>query len=84
MPGLDGGEESAMTKAFEDVIDEVRRLPPDQQRDAAEMLVSFLEQQRSPIGLSQSQIREVERRLAEPDRIVPDEEMAAFFAKLGG
>ena len=73
-----------MTTLLDDVVAQVRTLSDEGQRDAANLLALFLEQRRSAYELTREQVDEVRRRLDDPGDLVADEEMKAFFAKLGG
>ena len=56
-----------MTKAeIKVVLDRVLTWPTERQEDAARVLTLMEEQDASPYGLTDEQLAEVERRLAEP------------------
>ena len=57
-----------MTKAeIKVVLDRVLTWPTERQEDAARVLTLMEEQDASPYGLTDEQLAEVERRLAEPN-----------------
>jgi hypothetical protein len=72
-----------MSTLLDDVVAQVKTLPDEGQRDAASLLALFLEQRRSAYELTSAQADEVRRRLDEPSDLVTDEDMEAFFARLG-
>jgi hypothetical protein len=49
------------------VLDRVLTWPPERQADAAELLIMMEQQDNSPFTLTDEQVAEVERRLAEPN-----------------
>jgi hypothetical protein len=72
-----------MITLLDDVVAQVKALSDQGQRDAARLLAQFLEQRRSAYELTPDQAEEVRRRLNEPGDLIADDEMKAFFAKLG-
>lgn len=72
-----------MTTLLDDVVAQVKTLSDEGQRDAASLLALFLEQRRSTYELTSAQADEVRRRLADSADLVTDEDMEAFFARLG-
>jgi Arc/MetJ family transcription regulator len=56
-----------MSKIFDDVIAEVRRLPDEEQDAAAGVLLTYLGT-RQDIQLTDEQVAEVRRRRADPNR----------------
>lgn len=54
-----------MTKRLEDAIEKVHALPDDRQDEAATLLMSLVEQVPDMEQLDETQIAEIERRLAE-------------------
>jgi len=70
-----------MNKHLDDAITRLKSLPEDRQREAADLLFDFLEQDSSDIELTPEQIAEIERRLAEND-IATDEEVKTFFERM--
>jgi len=71
-----------MNKPLDDAILQVRTLPEEQQREAAQLLFEFLELQRSEIHLAPEQIAEIERRLSDDEPYATDEEVQEVFARL--
>ncbi len=55
-----------MTKTLEKAIEEVRRLPESEQDAAAATLMDFLESRNDSV-LTDEQLAEIDRRLAEPE-----------------
>src|SRR3954462_61026 len=72
----------AMNKPLDDAILQVRTLPEEQQREAAQLLFEFLELQRSEIHLAPEQIAEIERRLSDDEPYATDEDVQEVFARL--
>ncbi len=72
-----------MTKLLEKAIEQARQLPADRQDEAAEILLSVVEQDASDAPrLTEAQVAEVRRRQA--DRTyASDEDVNAFFAAAG-
>lgn len=73
-----------MTKLLEKAVAKVRRLPDHRQDEAAEILLSVVEQDPDSIQLSSQQIVEVERRIDERAEGVTHEEVRAFFRHSAG
>ncbi|MDZ4760683.1 MAG: hypothetical protein SGJ21_06385 [Alphaproteobacteria bacterium] len=70
--------ESALKSAFEAVLN----LPEENQAEVAQILLRYVEEQRSPSLLTGSQRAEVRRRLSDPDReMVPHEEVVAAIRR---
>ena len=73
-----------MTKLLDQAIAKVRKLPSDRQDEAAEFLLSFLDNPPDAVRLSPEQQREVARRLADPERThATEKEVEAQYRKLG-
>jgi len=73
-----------MTKLLEEAIEKVRLLPANRQNDAAEILLTVVEQSGVKVpSLTEEQAAEVRSRLGNP-QYASDEEVAAFFQKAGG
>jgi predicted transcriptional regulator len=72
-----------MIKALADAIDKVQTLPPERQADAAHALERIAEAARGLHVLSAAERALVEVGLADLDagRIVPDDEMEAFWTR---
>ncbi len=71
-----------MNKKLDEAISRLRELPEERQRAAAALLLDFLEHDGEEFELTPEQIAEVERRLEEDD-VATDEEVRAFFDRLG-
>jgi hypothetical protein len=57
-----------MTKAqVKTILDRVLTWPPERQQDAAEMLTLMEEQDKATLRLTDEQVAEVKRRLADPN-----------------
>jgi hypothetical protein len=64
------------------VLDRVLTWPPERQEDAARVLTEMEEQQASDLSLSEEQVAEVERRLADPDpKFLTLEEVSMTFTR---
>ena len=72
-----------MTKAqVKTILDRVLTWPPERQQDAAEMLTLMEEQAAATLGLTDEQVAEVERRLADPNpKFLTLEEVRERFAR---
>ena len=73
-----------MTKLLDRAIAKLRELPSDRQDEAAELVLSFVEQDPGSMQLSAEQVAEIERRLGEPTEYVEHAEVRAFFQKRAG
>ena len=73
-----------MIKALADVIEKVRLLPPEQQAYAAGLLEDIVGGTEPGVVLSDEEKSLIEEGLRDIDagRIVPDDEMAAFWNRL--
>lgn len=71
-----------MNKQLDEAITRLRELPEDRQQAAAVLLLDFLEHDEEEIELTAEQIAEIERRLEEDD-VATDEEVKAFFDRVG-
>ncbi|MDI1344643.1 MAG: hypothetical protein PSV22_11150 [Pseudolabrys sp.] len=66
------------------VFDRVQNWPLERQEDAAKILTEMEAQNASPYHLSDKQVEEVRRRLADPDRkLVSHDEARARIKRLG-
>jgi hypothetical protein len=74
--------EHAVNKHLDDAITQVKTLPEERQREAAELLFEFLDLQNTDIQLTQEQIAEIERRLSDDEPYATDEEVRDVFARL--
>jgi hypothetical protein len=64
------------------VLDRVLTWPPERQADIVHMVELMEEQDRAPLRLTDEQVAEVERRLADPSpRFLTLEEVRARFAR---
>ncbi len=72
-----------MTKLLDKAVQRIRAMSPEQQDEAAEVLLSISEQDPEKVRLSPDQIVEVERRLSEPVVHATDEQVASLFQKIG-
>lgn len=74
-----------MTKLLEQVIEKLRKLPEAEQNEAAELLLNLVARRYEPIELDADTRSAVEEGLAQVERgdVVSEEEMGAFFRRLG-
>jgi hypothetical protein len=74
---------TAMTKdQIKAVLDRVLTWPPERQADVAHVVTLMEEQDNSPLRLSDEQVAEVERRLADPNpKFLTLEEVRGRFAR---
>jgi hypothetical protein len=72
-----------MTKEqVKEILDRVLTWTPERQADAAQILTLMEEQDKSPLQLSDEQVAEVRRRLADPNpRFLTLEEVRERFAR---
>jgi hypothetical protein len=72
-----------MTKAqIRAVLDRVLSWPAERQADVIQVIESMEEQDRSPLRLSEEQVAEVKRRLADPNpRFLTLDEVREHFAR---
>lgn len=75
-----------MTKEqVKSILDRVLTWPPERQEDAAQMLALMEEQNQVPVRLTDEQVAEIERRLADPNpRYLTLEEVRERFARRDG
>jgi hypothetical protein len=71
-----------VNKQLNDAIERVKSLPDDRQREAAEILLDFVEDQNIDVLLTQEQIAEIERRLGDDEPFASDEEVRAVIDRL--
>jgi len=70
--------QSALKSAFEKAL----KLPETEQAAAADLLEEFIEQHTSSLKLSDAQIEEIRRRLADPNpEYATDAEVDAFYRR---
>jgi hypothetical protein len=62
-----------MTRTLDRVLRRVKTLPPERQDDLGEIILTLIEQDASDFELSDAQMQEVKRRLANPGALVPFE-----------
>jgi hypothetical protein len=64
------------------ILDRVLRWPPERQADVVQIIESMEEQDRSPLRLSEEQVAEVKRRLADPNpRFLTLDEVRERFSR---
>ena len=68
-----------MTERLEEAIAKARKLPRDRQDEAAELLLSMVQDNPDALRLTPEQVAEVERRLKQPSRYAPHEEVRAHL-----
>jgi hypothetical protein len=71
-----------MNKQLNDAILKVQALPDDKQREAAALLLEFLDQEHADIALTPEQVAEIERRLSDDEPYATDHEVRAVFDRL--
>jgi hypothetical protein len=72
----------AMNKHLDDAITRLKTLPEERQREAAELLQDFLEQESSDVYLTPEQVAEIELALGEDEPYASDVEVRATFDRL--
>jgi hypothetical protein len=73
-----------MNHQLEEVLEQVKALPDEQQEELAQILLAFLDRQSPELYLSSEQIAEIERRLDEDGPYATDEEVRSVFDRLTG
>lgn len=68
-----------MTRLLEEAIAKLQKLPDERQDEAAELLLSLVEQDPRTLHLTEEQCAEVERRLSEPAEYASHADVRAFF-----
>lgn len=76
------GYEASMSDRLDEAIAKVRQLPEDRQEEAADMLLDLVEHDPAQYRLSDAQLAEVRRRLAEPPDYASDAEVEEAFDRL--
>lgn len=71
-----------MNKHLDEAIARVRALPDERQREAAEILLEFVDDQGSDVHLTTEQIAEIERRLSDDEPFASDDDVRALFHRL--
>ena len=69
------------TKRLDDAITRIRELPPQRQDEAAELLMSLVEQDADSVHLTAEQAAEVHRRLSTPVETLSHAEVRARFLR---
>ncbi|MBT4045209.1 MAG: hypothetical protein HN834_23905 [Rhodospirillaceae bacterium] len=72
-----------MTKLFDKAVQRIREMSPQQQDEAAEVLISIAQQDNEAVQLSADQIAEIKHRLSEPAVYATDEQVESLFQKMG-
>ena len=70
-----------MGKLLEEVIERVKRLPPDEQERLAQLLLFEMGQDAGDTLLSDEQWAEIRRRMEKPAKFASDAEVEDFFRK---
>ena len=73
---------AAMNKHLNDAITRLKTLPEERQREAAELLQDFLQQELSDVFLTPEQLAEIELALGEDEPYASDVEVRATFDRL--
>jgi hypothetical protein len=71
-----------VNKQLDEAITRVRTLPDEQQREAAQILLEFLDLQNSDIQLTPEQVAEIERRLNDDEPYATSDEVRDLYARL--
>jgi hypothetical protein len=71
-----------VNKHLDEAIERVKALPDDRQREAAEILREFVEDQDMDIHLTPEQIAEIERRLSDDEPYASDEDVRSVLDRL--
>ena len=72
-----------MTKLLEQAIAKLKALPPHRQDEAAELLLSVVDQDTGGLELTDDQAAEVQRRLADPAEYATHADVRSFFQTRG-
>ena len=70
-----------MTERLEEAIAKLRKLPRDRQDDAADLLLSMVDDSSDALRLTPQQAAEVERRVTQSPHYASHEEVRAFFGQ---
>ncbi len=73
-----------MTKILDRAYEKAKTLSSNRQDEVGEILLTLVEQDAAELRLSPEQQDEVRRRLANPEPLVPEQEMEAFFRQFAG
>ena len=71
-----------MNKHLDEAIERVKALPDDRQREAAEILREFVEDQDMDIHLTPEQTAEIERRLSDDEPYASDDDVRSVLDRL--
>jgi hypothetical protein len=71
-----------VNKQLDEAITRVRTLPDEQQREAAQILLEFLDLQNSDIQFTPEQVAEIERRLNDDEPYATSDEVRDLYARL--
>lgn len=71
-----------MNKHLDEAVARLKALPNDRQREAAEILWEFVEDQNTDVHLTPEQIAEIERRLSDDEPFASDEQVRALLDRL--
>jgi hypothetical protein len=71
-----------MNQTLQRAVEQAQSLSEQRQNEMGEMLLALVEQDNSSLHLSSEQQVEIQRRIALPTQLVPEQEMQAFFNKL--
>ena len=80
--GQSGFEAPRQVNQLEEVLEQLRTLPDERQQEVAEVLLAYLDEETSDIGLSPEQIDEIERCMSDDEPFASEEEVRAVFAHL--
>ena len=72
-----------MTELLDKAIRRIRRLSPEEQDEAAEVLLDMVDQDPDTVRLTPDQIAEIEAILREPPTYASEEQVEALFRELG-
>lgn len=74
-----------MTKLLDRAIQEIRKLPPERQDDAAAILLTLAEQGEAKFELTPEQRKNLDESIEQADagRFVDEEEIEALYKKYG-
>jgi len=71
-----------VNKHLDEAVARLKALPNDRQREAAEILWEFVEDQNTDVHLTPEQIAEIERRLSDDEPFASDEQVRALLDRL--
>ena len=73
-----------MTTLLDKAISRLRALPPDRQDEAAELVLTLIDEEPESIQLSEAQAAEVRRRLGTTEPTVSHDDVVRTFAQKPG